>query len=220
MSTDFKSPFEVCSAFNEAHLNILSREILEVAEQTRISNTGEYDDRYTFETTLHGRLRQLFIKLNRDTDKPWLTLASSGMDYVPKINNIPLRVFRDEPRSPKKRVKIFNQNEIEKDQLILLLEDHDEVGFDTQDLYWRLMVVAPTDISIDEEIVDIEDDFKVALAGYHPTNNSLVSLWYSDDNFSNKIRPVSDQLIQEKPVERKQVTLKVKEQKRTKHLDE
>ena len=57
MSTEFKSPFEVCSAFNEEQLNIIAREILDIAEQTRLSNTGEYDDRYTFETTLHGRLR-------------------------------------------------------------------------------------------------------------------------------------------------------------------
>lgn len=220
MSTEFKSPFEVCSAFNEEQLNIIAREILDIAEQTRLSNTGEYDDRYTFETTLHGRLRQLFIKLSHDAGKPWLTLASTGMDYVPKLNNIPLRVFRDEPRSPRKRIKIFNQNEIEKGQLVLLLEDYDEYEQSNQDLYWRLMVVAPTIIGIGDEIVDLEDDFKVALAGYHPINNSLVSLWYSDDRVHNKLQSVGDSLIQEKPIERKQVALKIIEKQKTEHSDE
>jgi len=47
----------------------------------------------------------------------------------------------------------------------------------------------------------------------------LVSLWYSDDRVNNKFQSVGDRLIQEKPIERKQVALKIIEKQKTEHSD-
>lgn len=215
MMSEFKSPFEVCPEFEEEHLNILAAEMIKVADETQMSNTGRFDDKYTFETCLFGRLRQLYKQLNLDGGKPWIKLASHGMDYVPVLNSVPLRVFRDDSRSPKK-TKIFNRNEIEKSQFVLPLEEHDELNYGGP-LVWRLVVEAhPSIANLDYGLEDIENEFRVALAGYHPINNSLVSLWRSDADLSSKILSVDDALIPEKPIMRTEVTLKLVDRKEKK----
>lgn len=207
MSTEYESPFAICPGLQEGNLEALAQEMLKVVEQTLKSNTSELDDNYTFETTLFGRMRQLFLRLHRDKSKPWLCLASESMDYVPIINNVPVRVFKDDPNCPKK-VKLFYRNECEQEQLSLLFEeDTFEVA---GSLAWRLLIEAPaTADNIGHELEDIEDDYHVVLVGYHPHNKTIVSMWRSASVVSMPVRPVDEVLPAEKKVERKRAVLKL-----------
>ena len=207
MSTEYESPFEICPVLQEENLEELAQEMLKVVEQTLISNRTELDDNYTFETSLFGRTRQLFLRLHRDKSKPWLCLASESMDYVPTINTVPVRVFKDDPNSPKK-VKIFYRNDCEHKQLSLLFEeDAFEVA---ESLAWRLLIEAPATVdNFGHELEDIEDDYHVVLVGYHPRSKTIVSMWRSASVVSMPVRPVDDILPAEKQVERKRAVLKL-----------
>lgn len=201
MTIEYESPFVICSALKEEYLELLAKDMLKVVEKTLASNTGEYDDSYTFETCLFGRMRQLFLRLHSDKGRPEIRLASQSMDYVPRISNIPVRVFKDDPHSPKK-MKIFYQNGCEQQQLSLLFEEDE---FDSAgSLAWRLLIEAPATVhNAGNELEDIEDDYHVVLVGYHPISKTIVSMWRSTSVVNTPIHSVDDILPEEKRVERR-----------------
>jgi len=175
-SAELESPFELCPELDEAFLDELSFMILKVVEMTMQNLNSNFDDNYTRETCIYGRVRQLFLQLARDASKPWLTVKSKTMDYVPSICNIPVRVFRDDPLNPKKK-KVFFKNDCEQSQLALLLDD-----FDTQlasQITWRLFIQAPESNLENGELEDLEDDFRVVLVGFSAMTGEIRSMWQS-----------------------------------------
>jgi len=136
------------------------------------THTTPFDDKYTFETSLFERMRQLFFQLHYDTEKPWVKLSSLSMDYVAIICNIPIRIFKDDPVNPKK-MKVFFQNDCEQKQLSLLFEDN-ELDEMMGRLAWRLLIQAPA--TEGDELEDLEDDYHVVLVGYNSETKSIVSM--------------------------------------------
>lgn len=206
---DYISPFELCPELDESYLEDLSAKMLSIVEATLETNTLEYDDNYTFETSLFGRMRQLFIQLDKDANRPWIRLSSQSMDYVARICNLPVRVFKDDPYSPKK-IKVFFQNVCEQSQLSLLEEDNIELA---SSLAWRLLIEAPAASKI-EDLEDLEDDYHVVLVGFHPTTKSIVSMWRSTTITNIPTKLVNDDLPQTKEIERKPVVLKLVDSKK------
>lgn len=203
MSTiEYESPFVLCPTLKETHLEELSKEILAVVEITLKTHTTPFDDKYTFETSLFGRIRQLFIQLGNDINKPWIKLPSQTMDYVPTICNIPVRIFKDDPLNPKK-MKIFFQNNCEQYQMLLFEDDTSEV---TQTIAWRLLIQEPaTAADKGNELEDLEDDYHVVLVGYNPVTKSIISMWRSQAVAKTPIIGDFDELPKEVHVERKPI---------------
>jgi len=204
--TEYESPFALCPSLKEANLEELSEKILAVVEMTLMTHATPFDDKYTVETSLFGRVRQLFIQLSNDANKPWIKLPSQTMDYVPTICNIPVRVFKDDPSHPKK-IKVFFQNSCEQDQLQLFEVNQFEMA---TSLVWRLLIQEPATEGGDLE--DLEDDYHVVLVGYHPVTKSIISMWRSEAVARAPVLGDFDELPKEKQVERKPVPRKTNKQ--------
>ena len=116
---EFDSPFKYCPELKEEYLEEIAQLMLKVVDDTLSDISNPLDDNYTLETCIFGRIRQMFLSLDKDTSKPYIKVTSPTMDYVPRICNIPVRVFKDDPVTPKKR-KVFYRNECEQHQLSLL----------------------------------------------------------------------------------------------------
>ncbi|EGR2722892.1 hypothetical protein HJ201_24190 [Vibrio parahaemolyticus] len=186
----FESPFVLCPELQEEHLEFVSKRMLQIVEMTLQSNSSEYDDNYTFETSIFGRTRQLFFKLAEDKSIPWLTIASKTMDYVPKICTIPVRVFKDDPSNPKKG-KVFFKNDCEQSQLTLF----DDLEGNSIDLTWRLFIQAPATVEdTGNELEDLEDDYRVVLVGYDSITKQMKSVWQSNSTARHVPYPVEDAL--------------------------
>lgn len=197
----YESPFVLCPELKEEHLEQLSKRMLEIVEMTLQSNSSEYDDNYTFETSIFGRTRQLFFKLAADKSIPWLTVASKTMDYVPKICSIPVRVFKDDPANPKKG-KIFFKNECEQSQLTLF----DDLENNSIDLTWRLFIQAPATVEdAANELEDLEDDYRVVLVGYDSITKQIRSVWQSNSTARHVPYSVEDELPAPAEVEKVEV---------------
>lgn len=202
----YDSPFELCPELEEEYLEDLSKEILRVVELTMQSHNTSYDDRYTIETSIYGRTRQLFLQLGRDESRPWITVKSKTMDYVPSICNIPIRVFKDDPINPRKK-KIFFRNNCEQNQLCLLFEEQD-CEYASQ-LTWRLFIQAPATFD-DEggELEDLEDDFRIVLVGYNSSNGEIKAMWQSKSIANTLPVAINDELPTAKVVERRTIKTK------------
>lgn len=165
------------------------------------SHNTPYDDNYTVETSIFGRTRQLFLELSRNQKWPWLSVASKGMDYVPKLCGLPVRVFKDDPISPRKQ-KIFFKNDCEQHQLSLLFEDKETVH--AGQLTWRLFIQAPATAEFKgDELEDIEDDYRVVLVGYNLVTKEIQSMWQSKAVANTTLYPVDTELPTAKPITRK-----------------
>lgn len=199
---EYESPFTLCPSLKEAHLEELAKEMLSVVEITLKTHATPFDDKYTLETSLFGRIRQLFIQLSTDINKPWIKLPSQTMDYVPTICNIPVRIFKDDPLNPKK-LKVFFQNDCEQHQLLLFEDTEHEM---TGALAWRLLIQEPaTEADKGDELEDLEDDYHVVLVGYNSATKSIVSMWRSEAVAKTPMIGDFNELPKEKPVERKPV---------------
>ena len=198
--TDYESPFTLCPELEEKHLEVLSKMILTVVEITLMSHSTPYDDKYTLETSLFGRIRQLFIQLGKADNFPWVKLPSQTMDYVPTICNVPVRIFKDDPHNPKK-LKVFFQNNCEQHQHSLMFEQNE--AFPIESITWRILIQEPaTEIDKDSELEDIEDDYHVMLVGYDSITKSIISMWRSEANTRAAVISDFDELPKEIPVER------------------
>ncbi|NOX67424.1 MAG: hypothetical protein GXO85_16890 [Chlorobi bacterium] len=196
---EYESPFTLCPSLKEAHLEDLAKEILAVVELTLNTHSTEFDDKYTLETSIFGRIRQLFIQLGNDSSKPWLKLPSQTMDYVPTICDIPVRIFKDDPFNPKK-MKVFFQNSCEQHQLSLFEDiDTDFAG----SLAWRLLIQEPA--TEGDELEDIEDDYHVVLVGYNPATKTVSSIWRSESVAKTPVVGDFEDLPEEIIIDRKPV---------------
>lgn len=203
---DFESPFTYCPSLKEEYLVELAQNMLKVVEDTTNALDSEYDDNYTLETCIFGRMRQLFLALDNDASKPWIEVASPTMDYVPKICNIPVRVFKDDPMQPRKK-KMFFRNDCEQHQLSLLLDD--EESLDASKLSWRLFIQAPaTNDTKGEELDDLEDDFRVVLVGYDIMTNAMTAMWQSETTAKHTLHMVDIDLPPAKTVTRQSIVPK------------
>jgi len=199
----FESPFKYCSELKEEYLIELAQNMLKVVEDTNNALISEYDDNYTLETCIFGRMRQLFLSLDKDTSKPWITVVSPTMDYVPKICNIPVRVFKDDPMSPRKK-KMFFRNDCEQHQLSLMLDEQE--NNDVSQLSWRLFIQEPATIdSKGDELDDLEDDFRVVLVGYDMITNAIIAMWQSETAAKDTLHLVDIELPEAKAVTRQSI---------------
>ena len=203
--TEYDSPFTLCPNLKESYLEELAKEMLSIVELTLETNNTTFDDKYTFETSLFGRTRQLFIQLGSDPKKPWINLPSQTMDYVASICNIPVRIFKDDPHNPKK-IKVFFQNSCEQNQLLLFENDELEMA---GSLVWRLLIQAPaTEDKKGDELEDLEDDYRVVLVGYKPASKSIVSMWKSEATAKIPVIGGFEELPEEKQIERNPIRKK------------
>jgi hypothetical protein len=203
---EYESPFTYCPELKEEYLIELSQNMLKVVEDTINSLNTPLDDNYTLETCIFGRMRQLFILLDKDSSKPWVKIASPTMDYVPRICNIPVRVFKDDPIKPRKK-KIFYRNDCEQHQLSLLFDDEETVV--ASQLSWRLFIQAPA--TIDDkgaELEDLEDDYRVVLVGYDIVTNAIRAMWQSQTTARDTLHLVSDDLPEAKSITRQPIVPK------------
>lgn len=200
---NYESPFELCPDLKEEYLEELSKEILHVVELTMLSHNTAYDDNYTVETSIYGRTRQLFLQLGMDASRPWIKVKSKTMDYVASICNIPVRVFKDDPISPRKK-KIFFKNDCEQNQLSLLFEEQDSEL--ASQLIWRLFIQAPaTFVEEGGELEDLEDDFRIVLVGYNSMSGEIRAMWQSKSTANMIPVAINDELPAAKVVERRAV---------------
>jgi hypothetical protein len=200
---DYDSPFTYCPELKEEYLAELAQNMLKVVEDTINTLSTKFDDNYTLETCIFGRMRQLFISLDKDTSKPWIEIASPTMDYVPRICNIPVRVFKDDPVNPRKK-KMFYRNDCEQHQLSLLLDDEESV--DASKISWRLFIQAPATIdNKGEELEDLEDDYRVVLVGYDIITNAIMAMWQSETTAKDTLHLVDIELPEAKAVTRQSI---------------
>lgn len=203
---EYESPFTYCPELKEEYLAELAQNMLKVVEETINDLSTKLDDNYTLETCIFGRMRQLFMLLDRDTSKPWIKIASPTMDYVPRICNIPVRVFKDDPLKPRKK-KIFYRNDCEQHQLSLLFDEEETVV--ASQLSWRLFIQAPATIGDKgDELEDLEDDYRVVLVGYDITTNAIKAMWQSQTIAKDTLHMVSDDLPEAKPITRQPIVPK------------
>lgn len=197
----FDSPLMYFPELKEHYLEALSREMLKVVEMTLSSHNTPYDDNYTVETSIFGRTRQLFLELSRNQKWQWLSVASKGMDYVPKLCGLPVRVFKDDPISPRKQ-KIFFKNDCEQHQLSLLFENEETIH--AGQLTWRLFIQDPATVDFKgDELEDIEDDYRVVLVGYNLVTKEIQSMWQSKAVANITLHSVDTELPVAKPITRK-----------------
>jgi len=209
IAKEYKTPFEYCPELDESCLDELSQKILEIVDNTvNTTHVGAYHDNYTVETSIFGQVRQLFISLDKDKSKSWIKLTRRAMDYVPVVFGLPIRVFRDDPKAPKKS-KIFFQNTSEQCQMTMFfMQSEDD---DAASLVWRLFIQEPATMGSDLE--DLEDDYRVVLVGYDQYSNEIKAMWQSQTVIRGELHVVNDDLPEASTVARQSVVSKVIEKK-------
>jgi hypothetical protein len=189
---EYDVPFKYCPDLKEEYLIELAQNILKVVEDTTNTLSTPFDDNYTLETCIFGRMRQLFLALDKDKSKPWVKVASHTMDYVPKICGIPFRVFKDDPTNPRKK-KMFHRNDCENQQLSFFLED--QKSDDLRQISWRIFIQAPATIdNKGVELEDLDDDYRVVIMGYDAITNEPVAKWQSDTTARDTLHAIDDEL--------------------------
>ncbi len=196
--TDYDTPFQYCPELKEEYLIELAQNILKVVERTANDLNSKQDDNYTRETCIFGRVRQLFIQLDMDKSKPWVIVPSKSMDYVARVCGVPIRVFKDDPASPRKK-KVFFRNEFEQHQLSLFAEEEANNGGSS--ITWRLFIQAPATVSNKgDELEDLEDDYRVVFVGYNSYSNEIKAMWQSTTEARDTLHLINDELPEAKPV--------------------
>jgi hypothetical protein len=191
-TAEYDLPFKYCPELKEEYLIEIAQNMLKVVEDTTNTLSTQFDDNYTLETCIFGRMRQLFLALAKDASKPWVEVASPTMDYVPRICKIPFRVFKDDPTNPRKK-KMFHRNDCENQQLSLLLED--EESSNASQISWRIFIQAPATIDNKGiELEDLEDDYRVVVMGYNAVTNAIVAKWQSDTTAKDTLHLVDNDL--------------------------
>lgn len=214
-SSEYLAPFQFFPDMEEHHLNDLSSEILKVVHATVKSHNTDWDDSYTFETSVFGRVRNLFIHLHEDKSRPWIKVVNKGMDYVPNIFGMPVRVFRDDPHSPQKQ-KVFIKNGSEQHQLALLFDEDNTA--EAGQLTWRIFIQEPDELNLQSEDVEgMLNDYSVEFAGYNPLTKEVVSKWQSRSVIAKPLFEVGVDLPAAKAVQRE---IPVPRQKDEKSINE
>lgn len=90
------------SQLTDDRLAIVGSRLLDVRFNTLREMTSPYDDRYTRETAIYGRQRNMLIELARSGAHEWFAVTHVGMDVTGTLAGIPFRFFTDDPRSPQK----------------------------------------------------------------------------------------------------------------------
>ena len=145
--TPLPHPKSFFSQLTDERLAAVGGPLLDVRYSTLREMTSPYDDRYTRETAIYGRQRNMLIELARSGAHEWLAVTHVGMDVTGTLAGIPFRFFTDDPRSPQKD-GFFKRNRADD----LFAPD------DAQPVMFRFVI---------EPALTDEDDDRLYLIGYN-----------------------------------------------------
>ena len=95
-------PWIFSPQLKQAYLEVIAQELLDVFYDTQAQLSTADDSNYTRGTCTVGRQINRIIRLCMSGQHPWLELANPNMDLTFKIHGIPVRIFADDPKKPKK----------------------------------------------------------------------------------------------------------------------
>lgn len=96
-------PWSFFSELTEERLTIIAEELLRVQDVTHEQLSSQFDDNYTRGGCTFGRQRQSLLQMCIHKEYDWMQLRNPGMDLTFTIGKVPVRLFTDDSKKPKKR---------------------------------------------------------------------------------------------------------------------